>query len=125
MEYRQLITDPVTREEWQLLAANEFGQLAQGVGGCIKGTNTITFIPHHEMPSDRQATYPRFVCSERPQKQEKNHTCMTVGGNLINYPGDKSTCTAELETSKILFNSVVSTPNAQFCTMDIEQWIPP
>jgi hypothetical protein len=44
---------------------------------------------------------------------------MTVGGNLINYPGDKSTCTAELETTKILFNSVVSTPEARFCTMDI------
>jgi Reverse transcriptase (RNA-dependent DNA polymerase) len=93
--------------------------LAQGVGGRIKGTDTITFIPHHEMPADRQATYPRFVCSERPQKQEKNRTRMTVGGNLISYPGDKSTRTAELETSKILFNSVVSTPNAQFCTMDI------
>jgi hypothetical protein len=40
-------------------------------------------------------------------------------GNLINYPGDKSTRTAELETTKILFNSVVSTPDARFCTMDI------
>jgi hypothetical protein len=44
---------------------------------------------------------------------------MTVGGNLINYPGDKSTHTAELETTKILFNSMVSTPDAHFCTMDI------
>jgi hypothetical protein len=71
MEYRQLISDPTTRDAWQISAANEFGQLAQGVGGRVKGTNTIHFIPHHEMPADRKATYPRFVCSERPQKQEK------------------------------------------------------
>jgi hypothetical protein len=90
MEYRQLITAPATRADWQLSAANEFGRLAQGVGGRVQGTNTITFIHHHEMPSDRQATYPRFVCSERPQKQEKNRTRMTVGGNLIKYPGDKA-----------------------------------
>jgi Reverse transcriptase (RNA-dependent DNA polymerase) len=119
MEYRQLIKDPTTRDAWQLSAANEFGRLAQSVGRRIKGTDTITFIPHHEMPADRQATYPRFVCSERPQKQERNRTRMTVGGNLIDYPGEKSTRTAELETTKILFNSVVSTPNARFCTMDI------
>jgi Reverse transcriptase (RNA-dependent DNA polymerase) len=119
MEYRQLITDPVTRDAWQVSAANEFGRLAQGVGGRLKGTNTITFIHHHEMPNDRQATYPRFVCSERPQKQERNRTRMTVGGNLIDYPGDKSTKTAELETTKILLNSVVSTEDARFCTVDI------
>jgi hypothetical protein len=44
---------------------------------------------------------------------------MMVGGNLINYPGDKSTRTAELETTKILFNSVISTQDARFCTADI------
>jgi hypothetical protein len=119
MEYRQLISDPTTRGAWQLSAANEFGRLAQGVGGRVKGTDTIHFIPHHEMPTDRQATYPRFVCSERLQKQEKNRTRMTVGGNLITYPGDKSTRMVELKTTKILFNSVVSTPQARFCTMDI------
>jgi hypothetical protein len=93
--------------------------LAQGVRGRVQGTNTITVIHHHEMPSDRQATYPRFICSERPQKQEKNRTRMTVGGNLINYPGDKSTKAAELETTTILLNSVLSTQDARFCTADI------
>jgi Reverse transcriptase (RNA-dependent DNA polymerase) len=119
MEYQHLISDPITRADWQTSAATEFGQLAQGVGGRIKGTDTITFIPHHAMPADRKATYPRFVCSEQPQKTEKNRTRMTVGGNLIDYPGDKSTNTVELETTKILLNSVISTPDAWFSTMDI------
>jgi hypothetical protein len=44
MEYRELITNPKTKDVWSHSAANEFGRLAQGVGGRIKGTNTIRFI---------------------------------------------------------------------------------
>jgi hypothetical protein len=117
MEYRQLIQDPVTKDAWQRSAANEFGRLAQGVGGRIKGTNTIRFIPHTELPADRMPTYPRFVCEVREQKAEKFHTRLTLGGNLIDYPGEVSMRTAELETTKCLFNSTISTPN--FCSMDI------
>jgi hypothetical protein len=119
MEYRQLITDPATRDAWNISAANEFGRLAQGVGGRVKGTDTIRFIHHSEIPADRTPTYPRFVCTERPQKTEVNCTRMTLGGNLIDYPGDVSTTTAEMETTKILFNSVVSTKNTKFCSMDV------
>jgi hypothetical protein len=61
MEYWQLISDPATKAAWQLSAANEFGRLAQGVGGWIKGTDTIKFIHGNELPADGQPTYPRFV----------------------------------------------------------------
>jgi hypothetical protein len=75
MEYWQLISNPITCANWQTSAANEFGQLAQGVGGHIKGTDTITFIQHHAMPANHKATYPCFVCLERPQETEKiEHT---------------------------------------------------
>jgi hypothetical protein len=104
---------------WQLSAANEFGCLAQGVGGCIKGTNTIKSIQADELPADWQPTYPRFVCTERPQKEEKFCTQMTVGGNLINYPGDISVSTAEMEMIKILLNRVVSTPGPKFCSANV------
>ena len=42
--YSQLLRDPKYKKALNKLAANEFGQLAQGVGGRIKGTNTICFI---------------------------------------------------------------------------------
>ncbi len=39
---------------------------------------------------------------------------MTVGENLIDYLYVVSTSTVDLNTSKCLFNSVVSTPRAKF-----------
>jgi hypothetical protein len=122
MTYRELITGPLTKSDWELSSANEFGRLAQGVGGRIKGTNTIRFIDHADLPKDRSSTYPRFVCELRPQKSEVNHTRLTFGGNLINYPGNVSTRTAELETRKILLNSVISTRDATFISVDIKNF---
>jgi hypothetical protein len=52
MTYSKLITDQLTRLDWELSAANEFGCLAQGVRGRIKGTNTIRFIDHADMLKD-------------------------------------------------------------------------
>ena len=42
-----------------------------------------------------------------------------VGGDRINYPGKVETPTADMLVAKFLFNSVVSTRNAKFITMDI------
>ena len=42
-----------------------------------------------------------------------------MGGNLINYPNNVSTKTAEVTTAKILINSAISTPHARFCVFDI------
>jgi hypothetical protein len=122
MTYRQLITDPLTVLVWLRSAANKFGRLAQGVGGQIKGTDTIRFICHTEVLPDRTPTYPRFVCEERPQKEEVARTRLTLGGNLIDYPSNVSTCTAELETIKILVNSTISTPGAVFITADVDNF---
>ena len=41
LNYRQLINHPKLGEQWQTSSANEFGRLAQGIGGRVKGTNTI------------------------------------------------------------------------------------
>jgi len=41
MNYRQLRKHPKFNKTWTTSSANEFGRLANGVGGCIKGTNTI------------------------------------------------------------------------------------
>ena len=100
--------------------ANEIGRLAQGVGSRIKGTNTFTFVDISDIPKNKFTTYARIVSEIRPNKDDPNRVRMTAGGNLIFYPGDKSTPSADLTTTKLLFNSVVSTPGAKFMTIDIK-----
>jgi hypothetical protein len=45
-----------------------------------------------------------------------------AGGNRVHYPGDAGTPTANLPTVKLLLNSIISTPNAKFMTMDIKNF---
>ena len=71
------------------------------------------------MPNNKHVTYGRIVCDITPDKQEKHRTRLTVGGDRIFYNYDISTPTVELITVKLLLNSVVSTPNAKFMTIDI------
>ena len=124
LEYKQLINHPKYREDWLLSSANEFGRLAQGVGGRISGTDTIFFIHKHEVPEDqfRDTTYAKFVCNERPQKKEVNGTQMVAGGNRIQYPGEVGTPTVEMMLVKILWNSVISTKGAKYMTMDLKDF---
>ena len=55
LEYKQLINHPDSKlcQTWQRTSANEFGQLAQGVGGWMEGTETIKFLHYHELPKNR------------------------------------------------------------------------
>ena len=64
-------------------------------------------------------TYARVVVDIRPQKDDPNRVRITAGGNLIKYPGELTTRTADLTTSKILWNSVISTENARFAALDV------
>ena len=116
---------PDYKGPWSLSSANEFGRLANGVGGRIKNpTNTIKFIHKHDVPHDRRkdVTYGQFVCTVRPEKAKSNRTRFTVGGDRINYPGEVATPTADMLVAKLLFNSVVSTDGAKFMTLDISNF---
>lgn len=71
------------------------------------------------IPKDRTVTYARIVVDYRPQKADPNRVRITVGGNLIDYPGELTTRTADMTTAKILWNSVLSTPNAEYACADV------
>jgi hypothetical protein len=122
LEYRQLIQRDDQRHVWTNSFSNELDRLAQGKTGRVKGTNTIVFIKREQVPQGRKVTYGRIVVDVRPQKEEKERTRLTVGGNLIDYPGDCSTKTAGLTTAKVLFNSTISTPDAKFMCMDVKNF---
>ena len=106
-------------------AANEFERLAIRVGGRIKNpTDTIKFINKKDIPSARRkdVTYGSFLCSVSNEKYDKNRTRFVVGGDWINYPGEVATTAADMLVAKHLFNSVVSTRNTKFITMNISNF---
>ena len=111
---------------WEQSCVEEIARLAQGCPPAgipaTAGTNTIFFIQPKIMPTGRMATYLRVVVANCPHKQNPHRVRFTVGGDQINYPGDVSTKTAGLATAKILFNSVISTNDAKFLTMDIKDF---
>jgi hypothetical protein len=88
----------------------------------LYNTNTIRFIRRSDIPKGQKVTYGSFVVDIKDHKEEKERTRLTVGGDQIEYPGDKSTRTAGLTTAKILTNSVISTPNAKFLVIDINNF---
>jgi hypothetical protein len=60
------------------------------------------------------------VIDHCPQKEDPNRVQITVGGNLINYPFEPTTNTADMVSSKILWNSVNSTLDTRFAGADIK-----
>jgi hypothetical protein len=64
-------------------------------------------------------TYGLFVVDIKDHKEEKERTILTVGGDQIEYPGDKLTRTTGVTTAKILINSDISTLGAKFLVIGI------
>jgi hypothetical protein len=100
LEYLHLIQDETTFPLWNKAAANECGWLSQGVGERIEGSNKIFFIPRNAVLKGKVITYGRFVVDIRPNKNETHRVRLTVGGKIIQYQGDVSTCSADITTSK-------------------------
>ncbi len=131
LNYRQLIQNPKHQKIWNTSAENEFGQLAQGVGGRVKATNTIFFIPKDKVPKDRMkdVTYGSISCNIKPNKdniksnkEETHQTRLTAGGDRINYLKDVGTPTADMTLVKTLLNSIISTKGAKCVILDIKDF---
>jgi hypothetical protein len=93
--------------------------------GQNTGTNTIFFIKKNQVPQNRakDVIYGLITCLVRPEIiDEPNRTRLVAGGNRVHYLGDAGTPTADLLTVKLLLNSIISTPNAKFMTMDIKDF---
>ena len=125
LEYRHLIEHPKFKDNWLKSGANEFYRLFQGSKietsetQRIKGTNTLVWIKKEQVPKNKTATYAQMVVDKRLEKEEVNQTRITAGGDRLEFQGNTSTETAGLETAKMVFNLVVSTPDAKFMTIHI------
>jgi hypothetical protein len=119
LEYRHLMKHPKYKDVWTKSFGTEIRCLAMT-------TETIFFVKKDKIPDDRKGneTYARIVCVYCNGKKDKYRTHITMGGNLVNYPGDCGTPTANLLTVKLLLNSIIiiSTPNAKFMTLDLKDF---
>jgi hypothetical protein len=74
----------------------------------------------HALAAKNFFTYANLVVNYRPQKDNPHPIRFTAGGNLINYDGVASVQTADLDTAKLHWNSVVSMENARYMCLDIK-----
>ena len=72
------------------------------------------------IPTNKTVTYARIVVDYRLQNPNPHKVRVTVGGNLLNVPGDLSTKTADFSTAKVLCNSVIPTDEERFVGIDIK-----
>ena len=69
-------------------------------------------------------TYAQMVVDYLPQKPDPNQVRIMARGNLIKYPRELTTRTADLTTSKILWNSALITQDAKYMCIDIKKLLP-
>jgi hypothetical protein len=122
-QYCKLQHAPNLKDLWVPAMSKELHRLAQGKPGVTKATNTIFFLSHDEIrhiPKDQTVTYACIVIDHWKQKEDPNRVCITVGGNLINYSFELTMRTTDMVSSKLLWNSTISTPGARFAGANIK-----
>ena len=125
--YEKLMNDPETPEVWQTAFGRDFGGMAQGDDKTgQKGTNAMFVMTKPEITSALERgtkfTYANPVVDYRPQKEHPNRIRITAGGNLIDYESELSVRTADINTTKLHWNSVVSTDKAKYMCLDIKKF---
>jgi hypothetical protein len=124
--YKRLMNNPATAEVLMTVFGKDFGGMSQGNNKMgQKGTNAIfVMLPSNipNIPTDRVVTYVQVIVNHCLPKADPNHIQITAGGNLIHYPGELTTWTADIKTAKLLWNSMLSRPGAKYMTLDIKNF---
>jgi hypothetical protein len=124
MEMQHLLVNPKYKELWGKSYTKELRQLAQSIPGVSKGTNTIVFIQCKDISNSCKGvvTYAQVCVNYHLEKEDPNRTQVTVGSNLLHYLGNCGTPTVDMITVKLHLNSVISTKNACYCTIDLKDF---
>jgi hypothetical protein len=108
---------------WANSNVEEIGRMFQGLGpdsNMLTGTDTLWIIYKDQVPRNKKATYIRVVCADRFEKTNPRQVRWTAGGDRMFYNGNKTTKTANLTTTKLLFNSIISNTDGRFMTIDLK-----
>jgi hypothetical protein len=121
--YQKLMQDPATLDVWMHALGKDFGCMTQGdIKTGTTRTNSIFVMEPRDVlniPKDQPPTYAKVVVAYCPQKEDPYRVRITAGGNLLNYPRELTTCTADMTTAKLHWNSVLSTSKVQYMCLDI------
>jgi hypothetical protein len=101
--------------QWEQADAEEMERLFR--------SGTLRPIMFDAIPNGKQATYVNPICSEKLKDDDsvKLRTRTTIGGDKVDYPYSTTAVTAELESTKILINGMIS-DNSAFSTVDLEDF---
>ena len=124
LEYHHLLQNPTTHKAWSFPEGNEFGWLAWGMRGQIKGTNTIFVVHKSKIPPERfkDVIYRKFVCTVRPTKAKTTCTRLTLGSIHINILDNCEIPMANMLLVKSFLNSIISTNAAKSMTVNIRHF---
>eukprot|EP00804_Cyclotella_cryptica_P017806 CCRYP_001203-RA/>CCRYP_001203-RA protein AED:0.57 eAED:0.82 QI:0/0/0/1/0/0/2/0/153 len=101
--YKKLIACPLLRDVWTTAFGKEFGNLAQG--DRKTGERDEHIVCHDTFASTGHTMRP--YCHLRAH--DPNRCVSPLAAIKSSYPGELTTRTADLTTSQILWNSVLST----------------
>jgi hypothetical protein len=121
---KQLMNNPAMAEVWQMVFGKDFGGMAQGDNKTRYKETSVLFVMTHNQIAHALAAKILFnfvkpIVDYRPQKDDPNQICITAMGNLINYNGELSAQTADINTAKLHLNSIVGMPHAKYMRPDI------
>jgi hypothetical protein len=128
LSYRKLPKDQATAKVWQTAFGKDFGGMAQGDNEAGQTGTNVMFIMTcnkiaHAYAAKKFFTFANTVVDYYPQKDNPNHIWITAMGNLIAYDGKLGVCTADINTAKLHWNSIVSTTQAKYMCLDIRKFI--
>jgi hypothetical protein len=125
--YKKLMNNPATAEIWQTVLGKDFRGMAQGCNKTgQKYTNGMFVMTRneiaHALAASTKFTYANCVVDYQPHKEDPNRIWITAGGNLIQWDSELSVRTADINTAKLHWNSIVSTKKAKYMCLDIKNF---
>ena len=123
--YKMLMSDLATAEICLTAFGKDFGDMAQGDNKTSQKRTNAMFVMNHEdikkiLKAGKKITYANPVADHHPQKEDPNRIHITAGGNMIDCDGDLLVPTANINTAKLHWNSVVSTESEKYMYIDIK-----
>ena len=109
LEYFWIVRIPKCCKKWSNAFGKDGSINSRSWSNCGRHKYTILRkMWRYSLDHRKDITYMRSWVNHIHEKADPNHCRITMGNNLIKYPGNAGTWTADMLTVRQLFNSVIS-----------------